>query len=423
MRQQAPLNARPDDLRDVLAEIDRVTQDDPRIGEVVGDRYRIVRLLAEGGMGRVYVAEHLEIGMPVAVKLLPVATDDEKAIKRFRREAVAAAQIRSPHVVQVFDFGRTRDGSFYLVMELLHGRDLANTMEQDGLPDPDRAVDLLRQIARALDQAHAHGIVHRDLKPENVFVVDGSCYADYVKVLDFGVAKSVLRGAGSLTDVGTVLGTPAYMAPEQAMGDVDRIGPACDRYALGALALELLTGATPYPYESAARTLRALADEPPRLPSDLGVRAEGLDAVFARALARDPRDRFISASGFVEALAKVVGDAPEGVLATGGGRRSSMIRALSPRRRAPSENVTIQGTPSAPRMSAVPMPEHAVVSAPEPEPEPNAQPEPPRIIASPMITAQEDGPARAAMLAVLIAISIVFFVGGLAFGALLSLPD
>ncbi|MDQ3036956.1 MAG: serine/threonine protein kinase, partial [Myxococcota bacterium] len=342
------------DLRDVLAQIERATSVDPELGEVIADRYRIVELLAEGGMGRVYIGEHVELGLPVAIKLLPVGTADEKLIERFRREAVAAAQLRSPHVVQVFDFGRTRHGAFYLVMELLEGRDLATLLAHDGPPGAARTLDLLRQIARALDHAHAHGIVHRDLKPENVFVIEGSCYSDYAKVLDFGVAKSVLRGSGDLTDVGTVLGTPAYMAPEQATADVARIGPACDRYALAAVALELLTGATPYVHDEPLQTLRALVDEEPRMPSALGLAVDGLDALFARALAREPGERFGSASGFVEALAVVLGDAPIEALELHGGRRTSMIRSLAPRaRRMPSEAPTMVGRPTPPARERV----------------------------------------------------------------------
>jgi serine/threonine-protein kinase len=296
----------------VLAEIDRVTAEDPRIGETIGGRFRVVGLLAEGGMGgRIYEGEHVELGLPVAIKLLPVVTEEEASVKRFRREAIAAAQLRSPHVVQVLDFGRTRDGAFYLVMEKLAGRDLARRTREEGLPSPREAIAILRQIALVLDHAHSIGLVHRDIKPENVFVVEeGAVSGVHVKMLDFGVAKSFLRGGATVTDVGVVLGTPAFMSPEQALGDPDKLAPPVDRYALAAVALELLTGQLPYPYSTASETLQALMTEEPRLPSALGLRIAGLDEVLARGLARDPEARFESSAAFVDALEKVLSTAP-----------------------------------------------------------------------------------------------------------------
>ena len=161
------------------------------VGEVVADRYRIQALLGEGGMGMVYRAEHLHLRKPVAIKvLLPELSAVNEVVARFAREAIAAGKIRSPHVAAATDFGRLADGAFFLVMEYVDGRTL-RTLLDDGALEPRRALSILRGVASAIDAAHAVGIVHRDLKPENIMLVNRDGDADFVKVLDFGIAKIV----------------------------------------------------------------------------------------------------------------------------------------------------------------------------------------------------------------------------------------
>jgi serine/threonine protein kinase len=222
---------------------------------------------------------------------------------RFEREAMATSSLRSPHIVQVFDWGLLPEGGYFLVMELLPGCDLAALMLRGGLLGPRRTLSVLRQLAIAIDHAHEHGIIHRDLKPENVMIDQDA--GDFVKVLDFGVARD-LRVDTSFTSYGEVVGTPEYMAPEQALGLGDRIGPAADRWALAVIALEMLTGDLPYPSAPATTTLRMIAEAPPRRPSELGVHVPGLDDVFDRAMARRAGDRYPSARELVDALERVL---------------------------------------------------------------------------------------------------------------------
>jgi serine/threonine-protein kinase len=241
--------------------------------------------------------------MPVAIKILDARAAEDRALAgRFEREARATASLSSPHVVSVLDRGALPEGGSYLVMELVPGCDLAKLLMEGGLLGLDRTLSVLRQIALAIDHAHERGIVHRDLKPENV-MIDASPDEDFVKVLDFGVARD-LHAPGTYTDYGEVVGTPEYMAPEQALGIHERIGPASDRYALAAIALEMLTGDLPYPSAPVARTLRMIAEAPPRRPSELGLELPGLDAIFDRAMARRPSHRYPTARAFVEALAE-----------------------------------------------------------------------------------------------------------------------
>ncbi len=295
------------DFEDVLARVTESLPDDAMIGAVVGDRYRVVSRLARGGMGRIYAAEHLTLGTRVAIKTLRVDQASLDSVERFRREARAAARLRSPHIAQVHDFGELPDGSLYLVMEMLVGEDLGRRLSRERRIAPRAAISILRQIASALDAAHAQGFVHRDLKPENVFLVADVVYEELVKVLDFGIAKRVLASTGTLTEAGAVIGTPGFMPPEQALAGLGaRVTPASDVYSLGAMALEMLTGELPYAGSRAIDVLKAMHEGAPRLPSQLGFEVPGLDAVFARALAREPDARYASASELVAALGEVI---------------------------------------------------------------------------------------------------------------------
>lgn len=287
------------------------SEGEARGGEVLDGRYRLITPIGQGASGVVYLAEHLALGSRVAVKLLEPAEGMEDQVERFRREAKAAARLRSPHIVRAFDFGRLDDGTLFFVMEKLLGETLHRVLQREGTLDAVRTVRLLSQVASALDSAHAQGVVHRDLKPENVFLVTDVVYEELVKILDFGVARQMFDQS-ELTRDGSMLGTPGFLPPEQAFAGPDtEIGPASDVYALAAMALEMLTGGLPYPQQKPLELLRAMQSGEPQLPSDLGLEVAGLDAVFAKALARDPRDRHPSASRFVQALANASGQPPE----------------------------------------------------------------------------------------------------------------
>jgi eukaryotic-like serine/threonine-protein kinase len=221
-----------------------------RLGQVISGRYRILELLGEGGMGAVYLAEHTLMRKRVALKLLhPEVSEDEEILARFKREAEAAAHIEHPNVASATDFGQTEDGAFFLVLEYVEGTSLRDALANAPLA-ASRALHIARQIALALERAHAAGIVHRDLKPENIMLVKKGEDPDFVKVLDFGIARldpSSARGTGTrepLTRLGTILGTPEYMAPEQGAGDV--VGPTGDLYSVGVMLYEMLTGLRPF---------------------------------------------------------------------------------------------------------------------------------------------------------------------------------
>ncbi len=226
---------------------------DGRIGQVVSGRYRIQQLLGEGGMGAVYLAEHTHMKKRVALKLLHAEMSQNPEVSaRFEREAVAAAHIEHPNVAAATDFGKTDDGSFFLVLEYLEGTNLRDAVAAGPLGIA-RALHISRQIALALDRAHEQGIVHRDLKPENVMLVRRDDDPDFVKVLDFGVAKvtdaamaerAAANPSQPLTRLGTVIGTPEYMAPEQALGEA--VTAESDLYAVGVMLYEMLTGLHPF---------------------------------------------------------------------------------------------------------------------------------------------------------------------------------
>ena len=264
------------------------------IGVEVDGRYRVIELIGEGGMGKVYLAEHVEIGKRVALKVLhPSYSRMPDLVERFRREARAASKIGHPNIVDVTDSGTTADGSVYFVMEYLEGVELGSVIEREGALDVARALKIAGQICRALSAAHAQGIVHRDLKPENIFLVTRDGAADVVKVLDFGIAKTTEAEAARerrLTSPGMAMGTPEYMAPEQAAG---RPADArCDVYALGAICYEMVTGLPPYSGDNFMEILtkKATQDPPPPLTVRHGLPPAVSELVMS-AMARNPDDR------------------------------------------------------------------------------------------------------------------------------------
>jgi serine/threonine protein kinase len=266
------------------------SDDDPLIGEVLAGSFRVTKVLSSGGMGRVYEAEHVRLPRRFAVKVMhDTLSKHREAAERFEREAQASASIVSEHVVEMVDIVRTRDGLPCLVSELLEGEDLSTLCERAGKVPLATAIIISRQVCRGLAAAHDAGIVHRDLKPSNVFLVRRPDDRVHIKILDFGVAK--LADGKDLTRTGSVVGTPAYMAPEQARGSAN-VDVRADVYGVGALLYKLLTGSSPFPDEDPVTTLRRVVTEDPRRPRDLE-RAipEGVELLIQRAMARSPADR------------------------------------------------------------------------------------------------------------------------------------
>jgi len=286
------------------------------VGQILEGRYQIIELIGEGGMGRVYLAEHVDIGRRVAIKILhPVYSRMPDLVERFRREARAASKIGNPHIVDVTDSGTTPDESVYFVMEYLEGRELANLIDREGALDVNRCLRIVGQICRALSVAHAASIIHRDLKPENIFLTTREGQADFVKVLDFGIAKSTEAEQARdkrLTSPGMAMGTPEYMAPEQAAG---RPADArTDVYSVGAILYETLTGVAPYEGDNFMEVLTKKATIDPVNPSELrpDLPEEVADLVV-RAMSRDPDDRPSSMDAFDYELTKCLAGRGEAV--------------------------------------------------------------------------------------------------------------
>jgi serine/threonine-protein kinase len=279
-------------------------------GALVGDKLRLTRLLAKGGMGSVWQAEHLGLDTSVAVKFMsPEAVEHPEAVERFRREATAAAKIKSPHVVQILDHGVTPDRAPYIVMELLEGEDLGKRITRAGaLPLP-LVVEIMKQACKALSRAHQLGIVHRDVKPENIFLTenDGELL---VKVLDFGIAKHVETDPSfSMTTTGVTIGSPYYMSPEQLMS-AKGAEPRSDIWSLGVVAYHAITGVVPFEGETMAALCVAInAAEFVKASSRRVGLPPQIDEFLARALSRDVDDRFQSA----KEMATAIGRAAQGL--------------------------------------------------------------------------------------------------------------
>jgi serine/threonine-protein kinase len=275
--------------------------------------YRLGELLGRGGMGEVYLATHRMLARPAAIKLIRpevlASRDDtlaQTASMRFRREAEAAARLRSPHTVELYDFGVTDDGTLYLVMELLEGINLEQLVRREGPLAAARVVHILRQVCESLEEAHTYGLVHRDIKPANIHLGKLGLREDFVKVLDFGLVRSIGPGEDSLTGAaGMTPGTPAYMAPEMAH---DRtVDERADLYSLGCVAYYLLTGHLVFEGETPLQTILKHLQQPPEPPSrrtDRPIPAE-LDTLVLACLAKRPDERPRSAAEVAERLAAV----------------------------------------------------------------------------------------------------------------------
>jgi serine/threonine-protein kinase len=345
-----------------LATTDRPPGDDRAPGALVAERYRIVRSLAEGAMGRVYLAEHEGLHRQVALKFLHESmVGNAEVAARFAREAVAAARIEHPNVIAVYDSGMDERGRFFLAMEYCEGQELRASLRGEALPSG-RVVALARQVAAALDHAHAQGIVHRDIKPENILVVRHPDGSETVKVIDFGIAKlfePTDSGGQALTQTGFVLGTPEYMAPEQALGGT--IDHRVDLYAFAVVVYEMLVGRRPFESDDVMALLRlhmVVAPPPPSSRRTDGRLTADVDAVFAKALAKSPGERHASAGDFVSELARALeAPAPLSVvpasLAPAVLRASTFARALTARGRTHVETLHTRWRRATPRARAL----------------------------------------------------------------------
>jgi serine/threonine-protein kinase len=272
-------------------------------GTVVAGRYKVLHLIGKGGMGVVYRAEHVHMRKTVALKVLHREyLKVEEVVARFEREAVAAARIEHPNVVAASDFGKLEDGSFYLVLEFVDGQSLRSLIEESGALPLGRTIRIAQQTLQALGAAHGNHIVHRDLKPDNVMLVADAEGEDRVKVLDFGIARVAgpeARDATKLTQMGMVMGTVAYMSPEQATGQP--VDERADLYSFGVMLYEMIAGVVPFDAELPSQVLaRQLVEEPPPLP--VGT-PEPLVRLVMDLMQKKPEDRPASAQEVLERLA------------------------------------------------------------------------------------------------------------------------
>ena len=278
---------------------------DPLVGRKLDGRYLIRKLIGKGGMGAVYEADHVGLDKQVAIKvILDRYTEDGEAVSRFHREARTASRIGHENIVDVTDIAEV-DGRHFIVMEYLRGRDLAGELRRSGPMEPRRAIDIVTQVLAGLAAAHEAGVLHRDMKPENVFLCDNRGRSDFVKIMDFGISKFISAHDSNvrLTGTGKVVGTPLYMAPEQARGD-DSIDHRVDIYAVGVMLFELLAGRPPFQASSYLGVLtQHLHERPPSLTSVRAGIPEPLTAAVERALEKDPSRRFTSAREFAAAIA------------------------------------------------------------------------------------------------------------------------
>ncbi len=273
-------------------------------GLMVTPKLRLVRPLGAGGMGSVWLAEHLALHTQVVVKFIAdELADNSEAIARFEREAAAASQVKSPHVVQMLDHGVMEDGIPFIVMELLEGQDLAGRLEAHGRMPVREVSAVVTQLSRALVRAHESGIVHRDIKPQNIFLCDAGDGDLFVKLLDFGIAKGadVQRLDGD-TKTGSLVGSPYYMSPEQLLGSKD-IDHRTDLWSVGVVAFEAMTGIKPFDAETVGGLALKIHNEPLPKPSTLNANIPAaVDEWFGRACARDAKDRFQNAKEMADAL-------------------------------------------------------------------------------------------------------------------------
>ena len=286
------------------------TSKDPLIGRTIDGRFHVSRLIARGGMGKVYLAEQSPLGRPCALKVLDPNSDaDPEFCRRFFREASTAARLTHPNTVTVFDYGRTSDDIYYIAMEYLEGKTLHRAIRDAQGMEESRVISVASQVCRSLREAHALGIVHRDLKPANVLLVRHGDEQDFVKVLDFGLVKQLGESPDEqLTQTGLFMGSPKYMAPEQIHGNA--VDARTDVYALGVMMYEMLTGRVPFDRPTNVGVLMAhVSEAPPRLVDTKPdvVCSPALEHIVMRCLEKDPENRISSMGDLLSELRKSVG--------------------------------------------------------------------------------------------------------------------
>ncbi len=324
------------------------------VGEVLADRYRIVRLIGEGGMGQVYEAQHVNINKRFAIKLLrPEIVSNVEAVARFRQEAWSASSIGHENIIEIDDFATLPSGSVYLAMEFLEGEALAERMRAEPPVELGDALALFAQVGRGLAAAHDKGIVHRDMKPENIFLAQRHGRL-VVKILDFGIAKvSGTEGSSSLTRTGAIFGTPHYMSPEQAMGN--SLDFRSDIYSVGVIMYEVFTGRVPFEAESFMGILTKHITSVPTRPTEMAPERnipDAIEALIMRAMAKEPGERFASMHELVAEVEMLLQEiAPEKLLPAGPGtsQRSAVLAAVA---RDPTGPQRLQKSPTSVRGAA-----------------------------------------------------------------------
>ncbi len=355
---------------------------DPFVGITLNGRFKVEAKLGEGGFGAVYRGVQMPSGRKVAIKLLhPEMTRDENLLARFKREGLVLCNLRDAHTITTYEFDQTPDGTLYIAMELLEGRSLHQVFHDEAPIAWQRAMTVLQQMCSSLGEAHAQGIVHRDLKPENVYLEKRGNTPEFVKILDFGIAK-VMRGEGSvdphapqLTATGQTLGTLEYMSPEQLMGK--QLDGRSDIYALGVLAYELSTGRLPFPdAKGPAGLITAQLKQTPKAPSQVnpaGNIPAGVDRILLKCLEKDKNNRFPD----VHTLARAVADC----MAAGGQWGSDPVPAAAANKpgmetRKGELGPGMVGPPPAMPGQPAPMPAPMPMPAPAPAPMPAPMPMP-----------------------------------------------
>jgi serine/threonine protein kinase/formylglycine-generating enzyme required for sulfatase activity len=316
---------------------------DPLVGRLLAGRYEVIQKVGEGGMGAVYKAIHNKMDRVCAIKTLTgLSTDNEAAVARFNREAKNSSRIDSPHAITIYDFGEAENGLLYLAMEFIDGKQLSDLLEQEGVLPVERVVRITDQIAEALSAAHALGIVHRDLKPDNIMITQKADQPDYVKVLDFGIAKTMADdGADTVTKTGFVLGTPAYMSPEQLTGE--NLDGRSDVYSLAIIVYEMLSGQLPFEGDNLqAKMIKRLMSDPIRLREVMPSISDSVERAVMEGLVRDRNNRTATVQQFASALNDAYGLSTVSI-----GRRSTGRLNMSPT----SEDGTVELNNSQPGMA------------------------------------------------------------------------
>jgi serine/threonine protein kinase len=399
---------------------------DPNIGrDLLDGQFQILQKIGSGGMGSVYKAAQPAMNRMVAVKILhPKLTNRKDLVSRFRREARAMSHLTHPNTVKVLLYGDLEDGSLYIVMEYLEGKNLNQVVRKEGPLPIERAIPVLIQVCGALQEAHLQGIIHRDLKPENIFLSTNGGLKDYPKVLDFGLAKVTERelrpGSVMLTQEGMVFGTPEFMSPEQAQGKP--LDPRSDIYSLAVILYEVLTGKLPFDARTPMEYIQMHVTKPP-IPLDERVAGKrfprGLTDVLNKALEKNPDDRYASAADFAHALKPFAGLQGKGFTAMmPKGTAEAVINSLEMAPAAPAPPPA--DPPSAP-VAASPSPT-AARAAPisqrgkeQPQPQPAAAPAPQVADKSAALATTRKRPAQPSML-----VMVVIAVGCLLTGILIT---